>query len=97
MDLVFVSISASLCLLVVAFSPLTFKVIIDMYVLIAILLIALDLFLLLFFLPFFSSSLLFWYDDYLLFTFFFFFVFLPFLGLLQWHMDVPRLGVESEP
>ena len=27
---------------------------------------------------------------------FFFFVFLPFLGLLLWHMDVPRLGVESE-
>ena len=33
------------------YSPLTFKVIIDMYVLIAILLIALDLFLLLFFFP----------------------------------------------
>ena len=46
-----------------AFSPLTFKVIIDMHVLIAILLIALDLFLLLFFLPF-SCSLLFWFDDY---------------------------------
>ena len=28
--------------------------------------------------------------------FFFFFVFLPFLGLLLWHMEVPRLGVESE-
>ena len=41
--------SASLCLLVWAFSPLTFKVIIDMYVHIAILLIVLDLFLLLFF------------------------------------------------
>ena len=25
--------------------------------------------------------------------FFFFFVFLPFLGLLSWHMEVPRLGV----
>ena len=49
MGLVFVSISASLCLLVGVFSPLTFKVIIDMYVLIAILLITLDLFLLLFF------------------------------------------------
>ena len=49
---------ASLCLLVGAFSPLTFKVIIDMYVLIAILLIALDLFLLLFFLSFFSCSFL---------------------------------------
>ena len=43
--------SASLCLLVGAFSPLTFKVIIDMYVHIDILLIALDLFLLLFFFP----------------------------------------------
>ena len=27
---------------------------------------------------------------------FFFFVFLPFLGPLPWHMEVPRLGVESE-
>ena len=27
------------------------------------------------------------------FTFFFFFVFLPFLGLLSRHMEVPRLGV----
>ena len=26
----------------------------------------------------------------------FFFVFLPFLGLLPWHMEVPRLGVQSE-
>ena len=25
------------------------------------------------------------------------FVFLPFLGLLPWHMEVPRLGVQSEP
>ena len=24
------------------------------------------------------------------------FVFLPFLGPLPWHMEVPRLGVESE-
>ena len=47
-----------------AFSPLTFKVIIDLYV-IATLFIALDLFLLLFFLPFFSFSLLLWFDDYL--------------------------------
>ena len=30
------------------------------------------------------------------FFFFFFSVFLPFLGLLPWHMVVPRLGVESE-
>ena len=37
--------SASLCLLVGAFNPFTFKVIINMYVLIAILLIVLDLFL----------------------------------------------------
>ena len=29
--------------------------------------------------------------------FFFFFVFLPFLGLLPQHMEVPRLGVQSEP
>ena len=33
-----------------------------------------------------------WPDDF----FFFFFVFLPFLGLLLQHMEVPRLGVESE-
>ena len=30
------------------------------------------------------------------FLFFNFFVFLPFLGPLPWHMEVPRLGVESE-
>ena len=48
--------SASLCLLVGVFSPLTFKVIIDMYVLIAILLTALDLFLLLFLLAFVSCG-----------------------------------------
>ena len=30
------------------------------------------------------------------FLFFFFFVFLPFLGPLPRHMEVPRLGVESE-
>ena len=29
-------------------------------------------------------------------AFFFFFVFLPFLGLLPWHLEVLRLGVESE-
>ena len=29
-------------------------------------------------------------------SFFFFLVFLPFLGLFPWHMEVPRLGVESE-
>ena len=28
--------------------------------------------------------------------FFFFLVFLPFLGQLPWHMEVPRLGVELE-
>ena len=28
---------------------------------------------------------------------FFFLVFLPFLGPPPWHMEVPRLGVESEP
>ena len=26
----------------------------------------------------------------------FFLVFLPFLGPLPWHMEVPRLGVKSE-
>ena len=31
------------------------------------------------------------------FVLFCFFVFLPFLGLLSQHMEVPRLGVESEP
>ena len=30
-------------------------------------------------------------------SFFFFFVFLPFLGPLSRHMEVPRLGVQSEP
>ena len=30
------------------------------------------------------------------FFFFFFFVFLPLLGPLPWHVEVPRLGVESE-
>ena len=29
-------------------------------------------------------------------SFFFFFVFLPFLGPLPRHMEVPRLGVELE-
>ena len=28
-----------------------------------------------------------------LFTYLFIFVFLPFLGLLLWHMEVPRVGV----
>ena len=37
-------------------------------------------------------SLLFFY----FLSFFYFFVFLPFLGLLPWHMEVPRLGVKSE-
>ena len=31
-----------------------------------------------------------------IYTFFFFFVFLPILGQLLRHMEVPRLGVESE-
>ena len=31
-----------------------------------------------------------------IFFLFFFFVFLPFLGLLMRHMEVPRLGVQSE-
>ena len=30
-------------------------------------------------------------------TFFFFSVFLPFLGPLPQHMEVPGLGVDSEP
>ena len=55
--------SAILCLLVGALSSFTFKVIIDMYVLTAILLIVLDLFFWSFFFP---SSLVFsWFDDYL--------------------------------
>ena len=29
-------------------------------------------------------------------VFLFFFVFLPFLGPFPWHMEVPRLEVESE-
>ena len=33
---------------------------------------------------------------YFLFIYLFNFVFLPFLGLLLWHMEVPRLGVKSE-
>ena len=44
--------SASRCLLVGAFNPITFKVIIDMYILITILLIVLDLFCRSFFFPF---------------------------------------------
>ena len=56
--------SASLCLLVGTFSSLTLKVIIDTYVLIAILLTVLDLFLLLFLLPF-SCSLLLCFDVYI--------------------------------
>ena len=31
-----------------------------------------------------------------IYLFIYLFVVLPFLGLLSWHMDVPRLGVESE-
>ena len=30
-------------------------------------------------------------------SFFFFFVFLAFLGLHPWHMEVPKIGVKSEP
>ena len=56
--------SVSICLLVGAFSPFTFKIIIDVYVLIATLLIVLALFLLIFFIPF-SCSFLFWFEDYL--------------------------------
>ena len=57
MGLVFVFIQP-VSLLFGAFSPLTFKVIIDVYVLIAILLITLDLFFLPFFLSLFSCSFL---------------------------------------
>ena len=38
-------------------------------------------------------------ESFLFFVFcflFFFFVFLPFLGLLPWHMEVPRPGVQLE-
>ena len=31
-----------------------------------------------------------------IFFLFYFFVFLPFLGMLPWHMEVPRLGVQLE-
>ena len=55
--------SASLCLLVGALSPFIFKVIIDMGVSIAVLLIVFDLFLLVFFLAFFSCSLLLRFED----------------------------------
>ena len=54
MHLVFVSIKP-LCLLIEAFNSFTFKVIIDRYTFIAILLIVLGLFLYLFFVPFFCS------------------------------------------
>ena len=30
------------------------------------------------------------------FSFLFFYIFLPFLGPLPWHLEVPRLGVELE-
>lgn len=53
--------AASLCLLVGAVSPFTFKVITDVCALVAILLTVSDLFLLVFFL---SCSLLLWFDDY---------------------------------
>ena len=69
--------NSSLCLLVGAFSPLTFKVIIDMYVVIAILLTVLDLFLLLFFsslLLLFSHLLVWWLSLVLCFSWFFYFV-----------------------
>ena len=57
---VFCTHSASLCFLVGAFSTFTINFFVDMYVLIAILLIVLDLFLLVYF----SSSLvLLWFDD----------------------------------
>ena len=36
------------------------------------------------------------WSDFLSFFCFLFFVFLLFLGPLSWHMEVPRLGVESE-
>ena len=51
---------ANLCLLVGAFSPFTFKVIVEMYVLTAILLTVWDLVLLVFFLPFFCSLVVWW-------------------------------------
>ena len=35
-------------------------------------------------------------EDLVGYIFFFFFFFLPFLGLLLQHVEVPKLGVESE-
>ena len=48
---------------------------------------------------FFSLYSLFCFSFFLFLSFFFFsfFVFLHFLGPVPWHMEVPRLGVESEP
>ena len=69
--------SATLCLLIGAFSSFIFKVIIDKYVLIATWLIVLELFLQFFFvLFFFFCSLLLWFDNhlYIMFRFFLFFV-----------------------
>ena len=42
------------------------------------------------------ASFSFFFFFFLFFFFFSFFVFLPFLGPLPRHMEVPRLGVESE-
>ena len=36
-----------------------------------------------------AKNILFYY-------YYYYFVFLPFLELLPWHMEVPKLGVESE-
>ena len=80
------------------------KVIIDMYVLIAILLTLLDLFLLVFFaclLLLFSCGFMTIFSVvfgvlFLFFLSFFFLSFFHFLGLHPQHMEVPTLGVKSD-
>ena len=88
--------SASLCLLVGAFSPLTFKVIIDMYVLIATLLIALDLFLLLFFSSLhllFSPLVVWWLSLVLYLSWFFLLVCVPIVDF--WFAVILKFWYES--
>ena len=84
---------ASLCLLVGAFHPLTFNVIIDMYVLITILLVALNLFLLLFFLPLFSPLVVWWLSLVLYLSWFFLFVCVLIVDF--WFAGILKLWYES--
>ena len=84
--------SASLCLLVGAFSPFTFKIIIDMYVLIAILLTALDLFLLLSFHSFYPL-VVWWLSLVLYLSWFFLFVCVSIVDF--WFAVIPKFWYES--